>query len=240
MQRLDTKHNTYDKAISDIDSNVRSVSNFAFLKSENFKLAEFGFFAELYLERDPVTSIMKIGQFAELLALEIAEKKGLNIKYSEKQFVKIHVLKNAGVIDEKVLNIFESIREERNKASHPPFEGDSQTARTLLGYAATLGRWYYEELGQHQPDNHPLPVSPVAYLLFSQYQKTVAQLEATIANYEFINNQLQNLPNTIIDLQNKKPLVNSRGFFRCAYIDTKFGRPCSSFTCKILIDVPPW
>ena len=77
-----------------------------------------------------------------------------------------------------------------------------------MRYAENLGSWYYNGFRQHYSDNESLPISPVAYLLFSQYQKTVAQLEAAITDYEFLKNQLRNLPNLLTDLQNKKNNIN--------------------------------
>ena len=75
IPELGIKKDTYNKAVSNVDSNVENFYNFTFLKSENFQLAELGYLAEHYLESDPITSIMKTGQFAELLALQIVEKK---------------------------------------------------------------------------------------------------------------------------------------------------------------------
>ena len=82
--------------------------------------------------------------------------------------------------------------------------GDYPTALIQLKDAYNLGFRYY-------PQTHPegdIPPAPNPLLL--KYQKTVAQLKAVTTNYEFLKNQLHNLPNTIIDLQNKKENVNDQ------------------------------
>ncbi|VXD21609.1 hypothetical protein [Planktothrix paucivesiculata] len=56
--------------------NYRSI-NFETFKNSDPKLAEFCIFAEKYLYQDPITSLMKIRQFGELLAKELAASIGL-------------------------------------------------------------------------------------------------------------------------------------------------------------------
>ncbi len=201
MQEFGTKTNSYNKAIKNINSDVSIVGRFAFLKFENIKLTEFGSRAEDLLEIDPVTSIIKIGQFAELLAQQIAEKNGLNIKDIDKQYDLIQKLKENKLINPQQVSDFHLIRENRNKASHYPFEGDSQTAHTLLKYGENLALWYYQEFIKNSSST---PIRTASHPLIHEYQNTVTKLKTTITNYEAIKNESQSLPNTIIDLEDKK------------------------------------
>lgn len=141
-----------------------------------------------------------------MLAQQIAKQKGLNIKYDEKQSDLIQKLENNGFINSQNSNYFHLIRQTRNKAVHFPFEANSKIAHKLLKYAEILGRWYYEEFGQYSLVDNPLDPNPI----FWQCKTTVAQLETVLANYDFLNNQLQDLPNLIRDLHNKKKNIEAQ------------------------------
>lgn len=133
IQELGTNKNKYhNKSINDINSEVKISSKFAFFKSENFQLVELASGAEYCVESYPDISIIRIGQFAELLAQQIAKQKGLNIKYDEKQSDLIQKLENNGFINSQNSNYFHLIRQTRNKAVHFPFESNSKTAHKLL------------------------------------------------------------------------------------------------------------
>jgi type I restriction enzyme R subunit len=59
--------------------------NFGFLAQHDAQLARLGALAERYFSDDPNTALMKLRQFAELLAQLTAAKTGLLTKHDESQ-----------------------------------------------------------------------------------------------------------------------------------------------------------
>src|SRR3984957_14793653 len=117
-------------------------ANFGFLAKHDAQLARLGALAERYLGDDPNTSLMKLRQFAELLAQLTAAKTGQLTKPDESQTDLLRRLKFERVLPAEVADFFHQVRISGNTATHA-FGGDHAHALTTLKIARQLGVWYY-------------------------------------------------------------------------------------------------
>jgi serine/threonine protein kinase len=119
--------------------------NFSFLAdiSPDLDLLHcFAFQAEMYLHSDPNSCLIKIRQFGELLAQEIAARNGESIDPGESQHNLIWRLKNKGILKHRSSNIFHKIREAGNQATHSALN-DYDRALECLKDAHQLAGWFY-------------------------------------------------------------------------------------------------
>jgi serine/threonine protein kinase/ABC-type phosphate/phosphonate transport system substrate-binding protein len=119
--------------------------NFSFLAdiSPDLDLLHcFAFQAEMYLHSDPNSCLIKIRQFGELLAQEIAARNGESIDLGESQHDLLCRLKNKGILRHRSSNLFHKIREEGNQANHSGLN-DYDRALNRLKDAHQLARWFY-------------------------------------------------------------------------------------------------
>jgi type I restriction enzyme, R subunit len=116
--------------------------NFGFLAKHDAQLARLGALAERYFSEDPNTSLMKLRQFAELLAQLTAAKAGLFANPSEPQSDLLRRLKFERVMPAEVADFFHQVRISGNDATHA-FGGDHARALTTLKITRQLGIWYY-------------------------------------------------------------------------------------------------
>ena len=65
---------------------ARPRTNFAHLATHDDQLVRLGMLAERYFAEDPNTALLKLRQFAELLAQIVATKVGLYTSHEEAQF----------------------------------------------------------------------------------------------------------------------------------------------------------
>lgn len=119
--------------------------NFYFLKEHDESLEKLGALAELYFVNDPNTSLIKLRQFAEMLAKFIAAKIGLEDVYRENQVDLLNRLKHKGVLSDTALDIFHSIRKAGNKASHGTFN-DHATILELLRMAQKVAVMFHKAM----------------------------------------------------------------------------------------------
>jgi type I restriction enzyme R subunit len=117
-------------------------ANFDFLAKHDAQLARLGTLAERYFGDDPNTALMKLRQFAELLAQPAAAKAGLFARPDEPQSDLLRRLKFERVLPTEVADLFHQIRISGNAATHA-FGGDHAHALTTLKIARQLGIWYY-------------------------------------------------------------------------------------------------
>jgi len=122
---------------------VGESANFAFLRSHDEQLVRLGALAERYFQEDPNTCLIKLRQFAELLAQLTAAKTGLFISTEENQADLLRRLKFERVIPEQVANLFHQIRIVGNKATHQ-CTGSHREALTQLKIARNLGIWFHQ------------------------------------------------------------------------------------------------
>ncbi len=118
-------------------------ANFSFLHSHDVQLVRLGALAERYFQDDPSTCLMKLRQFAELLAQLTAAKTGLFLSVGESQTDLLRRLKGEKIISDEVANLFHQIRMAGNKATHE-YMGNHREALTLLKISRHLGIWFHQ------------------------------------------------------------------------------------------------
>jgi len=114
-------------------------SNFRHLLEIEPTLSRLGTLAEQFLPIDANTALVKLRQYAELLAEVLASRAG-TFQPGESQKDRLDRLRNEGLLSDEVFQLFTSLRREGNKATHE-FSGSDSRARTLLRFAWQLGLW---------------------------------------------------------------------------------------------------
>src|SRR3990172_9582344 len=93
-------------------------TNFAFLFEYDEQLVRLGMLAEKYFAEDPNTCLLKIRQYAELLAQQIASRVGEYGIPGESQYDLLRRLLDRGILTRETAQIFGEIRRAGNAANH--------------------------------------------------------------------------------------------------------------------------
>jgi type I restriction enzyme R subunit len=125
---------------------VAESANFEFLRSHDVQLVRLGALAERYFRDDPSTCLIKLRQFAEVLAQLTAARTGLFVSTEEAQADLLRRLKIERVISQEVADLFHQIRIAGNRAAHE-YTGNHTEALTLLKMARHLGIWFHRIFG---------------------------------------------------------------------------------------------
>lgn len=146
-----------------------TTANFEFLLPQGVQLVRLAAQAEHYFRTDPNTSLIKLRQFAELLAKEVAARTG-SLKSPDESFSDIlGVLGRAGYASRQALDLFHYLRKAGNDAVHGDLD-DFAAALAGLKVARELGAWFVRSyggtpklaLGPFVPP--PAPTDPTASL----------------------------------------------------------------------------
>lgn len=131
--------------------------------------------AEIYLHLDPNTCLIKIRQFGELLAQEIAARNGESVKPGESQELLLRRLSMKGIIT-RSSNLFHDIRIDGNKAIHHGLR-DYDRALERLKDAHQLACWFYNtHRDERELNKFTLPPDPAI-----EWQKNAQILDTTKA-----------------------------------------------------------
>ncbi len=123
------------------------MSNFSYLSPDWPVLNELGELAERNLYIDPNTSLIKLRMFAEALVKYLMAYEGIEDPVGGTQISRISALSNNGVIPDRLLPLFHSLRKVGNKATHEVF-GTIESAQTHLQFAYRLGVWFRQIYGK--------------------------------------------------------------------------------------------
>ena len=140
-----------------MQQNIRS--NFDMLRSYEAQLWRLGALAERYFAEDPNTSLLKLRQFAELLAQSLAARGGLYASPEESQYDLIRRLQGEGLLPREIRQVFDQIRVTGNAANHA-LEGDHAKALAALKLSWQLSLWFHRTF--KQPDYRSGPFLPPA------------------------------------------------------------------------------
>ncbi|MBS0366350.1 MAG: type I restriction-modification system endonuclease [Proteobacteria bacterium] len=132
------------------DSVTQARSNFSHLARLEPDLARLGVAAERYFPDDPNTCLLKLRQFAELMAQQVAARAGVFVAGEDNQAALLSRLKAAGWLPRETADLFHWLRKTGNEANHQ-LRGDHRTALEGLKMANQLGLWFQRTVGQH-PD----------------------------------------------------------------------------------------
>ena len=131
-------------------------SNFGFLEVHDEQLVRYGEEAERYVRGSANTCLLKLRQFAELLAQLTAARTGC-FELGESFARLLNRLLENGVLPPREAMIFHSLRKAGNTASHS-HDGreDIRQSRRALEDARELGVWFHRTFGG-DPDFRPEP-----------------------------------------------------------------------------------
>jgi type I restriction enzyme, R subunit len=160
---------------------MQASRNFAFLASHDPELVALGTFAERYYAEDPNTCLMKLRQYAELLAQLTAANCRLGVDPCENQNDLLRRLKYE--LPRRIMDLFHGLRKQGNDAVHER-TGNHQLALDNLRYAHQLATWFHGTYGDRgfKPQTFvPPPVKSVE----AQIQAQITQLsEAAQVNQQ--------------------------------------------------------
>lgn len=134
----------------EVSEAMLATPNFGFLAKQDPKLVQLGAVAERYFQDDPPTSLIKLRQFAALLAKLVAAHHGL-YEGERETFEEILLrLSRDRILPPRTAELFHRLRTLGNVAAH---ETDSTHAEALsaLKLARQLGLWFHRTYAR-QPD----------------------------------------------------------------------------------------
>jgi type I restriction enzyme, R subunit len=122
-------------------------ANFGFLEQHDAQLERLGALAERYFRDDPVTCLIKLRQFGEVLAQLVAAKAGLYRSPDEQQADLLRRLNLERITPREVDELFYQVRVTGNRATHDRL-GTHGDALTGLKIARQLGIWFHRTFGK--------------------------------------------------------------------------------------------
>jgi type I restriction enzyme R subunit len=122
--------------------------NFRHLAKIEPLLASLGARAEHYVFDDANTALIKLRQFGEALAQQVAASTGLLGVANEQQIDRLRRLQDVGVVDREVADLFHALRKVGNEANHGHV-GSQREALHNLRIAWRLGVWFQQAF--HDP-----------------------------------------------------------------------------------------
>ncbi len=156
-------------------------SNFAFLSEYDplfFQLAQS---AERAFSADPNTTLIKLRQFAEAIAQEVAARSGVAFDEQTTQADLLYKLNRELGFDPSVRELFHILRIEGNKATHQ-FKTQHREALDGLKMARALAIWFHQAFGcagtQFKAGPFIAPTDPSSQL--RQLQLDIEQLKAEL------------------------------------------------------------
>jgi type I restriction enzyme R subunit len=138
------------------------VSNFDFLSQYDERLRTLAVLAERYFPEDPNTCLIKLRQFAEALAQEVAARGAAYVSAQEPQIDLLRRLSFERLIPKQPLDLFHHLRKVGNEANHVG-SGEHGDALTGLKVARELAVWFHRTFGKadFKPGPFLPPTSPV-------------------------------------------------------------------------------
>jgi type I restriction enzyme, R subunit len=169
-------------------------SNFAHLEVIEPQLVRLCLLAERYFSDDANTCLLKLRQFAELLAQLTASKMGA-LEPSETQFELLRRLESEGVLPADVHQLFDAVRRAGNSANHA-MANDAAKALKVLKFCVQLGIWFQRTFGnsQFQPSAFIPPIAPPnSSDVEAELERLRQALQASQATQADISQQLGDL-----------------------------------------------
>ena len=169
-------------------------TNFGQLAEHDEGLLRLGLLAERYFPADPNTALLKLRQFAELLAQNTAARIGLYASAQEPQADLLRRLEENGILTREIAGLFRQVRLTGNAANHA-LAGDHRTALATLKIAWQLGLWFHRTFtdpdyraGAFIPPQPPPDAAAEAREQSTEAQRQAAELRAELgrlrAEYE--------------------------------------------------------
>lgn len=141
-----------------VENNTKKSPNFSFLSEHSNLLFQCVVQAERYVFDDPNTALIKLRQFGELLAQEIAARTGVDVFPEDNAVTVLRKLEDANILTPKASQLFHNLRKTGNKAVHQ-LAGDQGEALHHLRMARELAVWFHKSFGTN-PDLAKGPFIP--------------------------------------------------------------------------------
>ena len=159
--------------------------NFDFLARYDRTLVAVAAMAEQYFAQDPVTCLMKLRQFGELLAQQVAARAGVLGAADESQTELLGRLRRDTAYPRDVIDFFHDLRRVGNDAVHN-HRGDHATALAALKVARQLAVWFHRSFGDRTFRSGPFqpprpPTDPTAALREELERLRTEQLASLLA-----------------------------------------------------------
>ena len=134
-------------------------SNFGFLTDHDTLFFELASSAERVFASDPNTTLIKLRQFGEALAQNLAVRCGIELDEKIVQADLLYQLNRQIRLDPKVLELFHTLRIEGNRATHQ-FRTQHKEALDGLRVARALAIWFHQAFGKQDGSFKPGPFIP--------------------------------------------------------------------------------
>lgn len=134
--------------------------NFDFLNGHSPQLVKLGRLAERYFADDPPTALVKLRQFAEIVAKQAAARQAL---YSDPRMTfddVLRTLRSRSILQREIAELFYHLKRAGNAAAHED-KGTAGDALTGLKIARAIGVWFHQTYGK-APSFKPGPFVPPA------------------------------------------------------------------------------
>ncbi len=173
------------------------------------ELAKLGMRAEKYFADDPNTCLLKVRQFAELLAQTVAANVGMYADSSETQLDLLRRLEASGSLNREVASAFHSIRRVGNDANHNP-TGSSGDALTALKLARSLGVWYHRVTRDPSfkggPFVPPQPPADTSAVVAKELDRLQRELDDALKKSETSQSSLEEIKSLLAQSKEEKDL----------------------------------
>lgn len=161
--------------------------NFGFLSRYDTALVMVAARAEQYFPDDPVTTLMKLRQFGELLAQQLAARTGVYTSFEEPQAELLARMGREGGVPREVLDLFHDLRRAGNTAVHG-HEGNHASAMVALKLARQLAIFFHRTFGDRSfkpgPFHPPRPPADGAADLQIEIARLRAERDASLSEAE--------------------------------------------------------
>ncbi len=170
--------------------------NFNFLAEHSPLLSQLGAAAENVFSADPNTTLIKLRQFGEAMAQDLAARLGVEFDQMSQADLLYKLEREAG-LDRTVRGLFHTLRVEGNRATHE-FKTQHKEAMDGLKVARALAIWFHESFGKQgtafKAGPFVPPEDPSVHLrdLQSEIDQLKVQLKAASQSVED-NQQLADL-----------------------------------------------
>ncbi|MEZ2329994.1 type I restriction-modification system endonuclease [Mesorhizobium sp. RCC_202] len=132
--------------------------NFEFLEPHSPQLAKLGRLAERYYADDPPTALVKLRQFAEITAKQVAARQALyNGPHMSFDDI-LRTLRSRSILQREMAQFFYHLKSAGNLAAHED-KGSASDALTGLKLARAIGVWFHQTYGK-APSFKPGPFVP--------------------------------------------------------------------------------
>lgn len=147
-------------------------SNFKFLEDKWPLLSKLAELAEKNLYSDPNTTMIKLRMFGEKMVEFIIAEEKLADPYERNQISRLNLLKEQGLIEDEIVDMFHAIRKTGNMATHDVFSSEKE-ASTLLSLAHKMATWFMQVYGDYN-------FEPAAFVLPDKSLFEKAEVEEEI------------------------------------------------------------